>query len=423
MQLKSINDLKCSLLTTCEEINQFTKGKERMTYISEMKSELEAVKRLNEYNKDQISQWNENYRKISFWLRLFSGVPYAERIISNKLMILAVPQESDFITTSITFPKIENIYAQKISDTNKEIKRLSELIILAEKYSVAIESVVIQLHKNNCNIPLLHEDGSVKVIETYKVNEYIDSTVRYVEFWLAVHINECRFLGKEYEISEKQRGHNFDNVLNAFYHQIALLSPCFVMTLYMLPKKFIAFADGNKSYMYDFIDLLIIDEAGQCSPEIAVASYSLAKRAVVVGDESQIPPVVNTDITVDYSIAKSSGVISNSDDFNNLIDCGLSCSQGNVMRVAKKSCIYQSNEYDKGLFLCEHRRCYDEIINYSNELIYNGMLVPKRNETERLFNKKRTLDEIKYPFMAYYDIHTEKSDKNGTSRFNEYQVL
>ena len=158
MQLKSINDLKCSLLTTCEEINQFTKGKERMTYISEMKSELEAVKRLNEYNKDQISQWNENYRKISFWLRLFSGVPYAERIISNKLMILAVPQESDFITTSITFPKIENIYAQKISDTNKEIKRLSELIILAEKYSVAIESVVIPLHKNNCNIPLLRNE-------------------------------------------------------------------------------------------------------------------------------------------------------------------------------------------------------------------------------------------------------------------------
>lgn len=126
--------------------------------------------------------------------------------------------------------------------------------------------LICSIHKDNSNIPLLNEDGSIKTIGTYKVNSYIDSTVRYVEFWLAVHINECRFLKEEYKLSENQRGHNFNNVLNMFYHQIALLSPCFIMTLYMLPKNFITFADGNNSYMYDFIDLLIIDEAAQCSP-------------------------------------------------------------------------------------------------------------------------------------------------------------
>ena len=42
---------------------------------------------------------------------------------------------------------------------------------------------------------------------------------------------------------------------------------------------------------YNFIDLLIVDEAGQISPEIGLPAFALAKKAVVVGDEQQIPPV------------------------------------------------------------------------------------------------------------------------------------
>lgn len=421
-QLKSLNDLKCSLLKACEEINQFTGGKGLADYMREIEVQAETSNNLASSYKERLAQWNENYKKINFGLRLFSSIPAAKRKISNKLMIFATPVESEFINSLTAFSDIEAFYAKKIFEANSETNRLSTLKIQAEKYSNSLKHLATQLHEHNCDIPLLNEDGSVKSIDTYKVNAYIDSTVRYVEFWFAVHINECRFLENEYKLTEKQRGKNFDDVLRKFYHQIALLSPCFVMTLYMLPQNFKTFADGNNSYMYDFIDLLIIDEAGQCSPEIAAASFSLCKRAVVVGDENQIPPVINTDVTVDYSIAKASDLISTSDDFYKLIDNGLSCSQGNVMRAAKKSCAYQSNEYDRGLFLCEHRRCYDEIINYSNELIYNGLLVPKRNEAEKSSGKKRVLDEVKYPYMAYFEIPTEKSDKNGTSRYNEIEA-
>jgi superfamily I DNA and/or RNA helicase len=34
----------------------------------------------------------------------------------------------------------------------------------------------------------------------------------------------------------------------------------------------------EKSYLYDFADLLIVDEAGQVLPEVAAASFALAKR-------------------------------------------------------------------------------------------------------------------------------------------------
>jgi superfamily I DNA and/or RNA helicase len=46
--------------------------------------------------------------------------------------------------------------------------------------------------------------------------------------------------------------------------------------------------------MLEFVDFLIVDEAGQVSPEVGLASFGLAKQAVIVGDIQQIEPVWNT---------------------------------------------------------------------------------------------------------------------------------
>ena len=42
--------------------------------------------------------------------------------------------------------------------------------------------------------------------------------------------------------------------------------------------------DWKTRYMLDFIDLLIVDEAGQVLPEMAAPSFALAKWALVIGD-------------------------------------------------------------------------------------------------------------------------------------------
>lgn len=143
-----------------------------------------------------------------------------------------------------------------------------------------------------------------------KLNDLLDK-VRYVEFWLAVHYYESRWLIEKNPISDKQKGKTFENVLNEMYHRLAMISPCMVMTFFMLPKQFLVYNgnDKNHYYMYDYIDLLIVDEAGQTSPEIAVLSFALAKKAVIVGDEKQIPPVWGTSRALDISMAVSNGTI------------------------------------------------------------------------------------------------------------------
>lgn len=191
------------------------------------------------------------------------------------------------------------------------------------------------------------------------------------------------------------------------------------MTAYKMPSNFKC-SDGG--YLFDYIDLLIFDEAGQCSPEIAAANFSFAKKALVVGDEYQIPPVYNLDLTMDITLAIQSGIINNDSEMEQLIDAGLSCSIGNVMRAAKKSCNYQTNDKIRGLFLCEHRRCYDEIIDYCNELVYDGLLIPMRNSDEKAKDKVRLLDNKSYPLMGYYNISCTNSRQSSGSRTNELEA-
>jgi hypothetical protein len=54
------------------------------------------------------------------------------------------------------------------------------------------------------------------------------------------------------------------------------------------------------------------------------------------------------------------------------------------MQVAQSACRYYPYEnLERGLYLFEHRRCYDEIISFCNALCYKGALRPARGPVEK----------------------------------------
>jgi len=169
--------------------------------------------------------------------------------------------------------------------------------------------------------------------------------------------------------------------------------------------------------MYNYIDLLIVDEAGQVSPEIAAGTFSLAKKSVVVGDVYQIEPVWSVSRVLDKALALSNGAIQSLDEFELLDHTGLNSSCSNVMKVAAKCCKYEKFE-EKGLFLSEHRRCYDEIIDYCNKLVYKGNLQPMRGKGKG--DKKLAIKH--WPQMGFKQIDTEYSIRKGNSRFNKIEA-
>lgn len=251
----------------------------------------------------------------------------------------------------------------------------------------------------------------------------LDVTLRHKAFQLALHYWEGRWiLHLQQDLASPIfTGKNEEKSKNRWIRQ-AMLTPCFVSTFYMAPKFFSSFKflkkgeDGKNIFdnppLFDFIDLLIVDEAGQVSPEVGIATFSLAKQAVIVGDVKQIEPVWNITNKIDIGNLKREGLIKNYEDLvyeQEFDPKGFLASTGSIMKMAQNACAYkESGLSKKGVILVEHRRCYDEIINYCNVLAYNGQLKPLKGKAD-----KNNL------FPPMYCIHVEgNSTITNTSRYN-----
>lgn len=290
---------------------------------------------------------------------------------------------------SIFYPNAKKQYKEKYSSRLEKERRIKQqdFYKLLKKVP-AIEKVVSDFSKLK----------SVK-----DVNNCIDQTIRYLSFWLAVHYYEALWIDGQFkeEASEDAKFSTIEykKALEARFKRMALLTPCMVMTFFRLPSTFYRGYSKEGNFLYNFADLLIVDEAGQVSPEIALASFSLAKRAVVVGDEEQIPPVWNRNDETDKQLAIAYGIIKDEDDFSKISrqnGNGINCSESSIMNVASKACRFSRYDNYGGLFLSEHRRCYNEIIKLCNDkLYYNNRLEPMRGSSHDTLDKIG--EELKTP--------------------------
>lgn len=209
---------------------------------------------------------------------------------------------------------------------------------------------------------------------------------RFDLFLLATHYWEGRWLMAmeadlvSITISHEKTGRK---AVEPRWQRRMMLTPCAVATFASLPGKLSCsrFQGGKfaTDSLYNFIDLLIVDEAGQVLPEVAGASFALAKRALVIGDTQQIEPISAVPGPVDMGNLKDSELIVGEEVPDQINASGIRSTCGSAMRLAQQACkIAPWPELDRGLYLFEHRRCHDEIIGFSNALCYKSKLRPMR---------------------------------------------
>lgn len=392
---------------------------------NDLQNQIENIQKTTQCFLNRMQEWRKAYQQLPWYVRLLKKLFCFKSRIQRWSFSFVNEAELLFLRRDMSIDEIEKVYMQKICDNDLKKSQLQEQKLCiddkieklkSQKKEIDIRMAhlkegYLSFEKYNVAVP---EDSVLNEFDLCKLNDVLDR-VRYAEFWLAVHYYESCWLKEENPISEKQKGKTFKNILDDMYHRIAMISPCMVMTFFMLPKQFWAY-DGNDKknhFMYDYIDLLVVDEAGQTSPEIAAGSFSLAKKAIVVGDEEQIPPVWGTARALDIAMAISNGVIANKGEYGMLEENGLNCSQSSIMKLAAVSCAF--NKYKRGLFLSEHRRCYNEIITYCNKLVYEGKLEPKRGS---FFAAERNEVRGVLPVMGFRQVTTVKSQKYGGSRRN-----
>jgi len=251
-----------------------------------------------------------------------------------------------------------------------------------------------------------------EIVSLEDVQKSLDTGPRYRAFKLASHYWEACYL-----LQLEEWFSRYDTLVESKapgrllyqYHRLAKLHPCFVCTLYTLPDKFTGWRSPSESIpLYNEIDLLIIDEAGQVSPEVGVPSFALAKRALVVGDPDQIEPIWSVPKFLDSANAIENNLI-NENEIDSFLTSGLAASGGSLMRVAQRATRYAKYpKRGRGLFLSEHRRCWSEIIQMCNDLVYNNKLKACRED-----NGERRIN----PSVGY--VHLLGRDRvSGGSRVN-----
>jgi very-short-patch-repair endonuclease len=98
-------------------------------------------------------------------------------------------------------------------------------------------------------------------------------------------------------------------------------------------------------------DLVIFDEASQCTVESGIPAVYRGKQIIIAGDEKQLPP---------YNLFQSSFV--NDEDEDETYDTDESVS---LLNLAKR-------RFPEKILQWHYRSKYEELINYSNHAFYNG---------------------------------------------------
>lgn len=411
-ELKFLNNKKETLLELVQEASELgLNGEPLDDYICNFKNQIKCHQGVVEHIRRRVEEWEACFKRIPLIYRLFRFIKVFARKIQTEFRLFINEDEQGFLSVSMSLDEIKEKYSYKseehkkiLTELKKNKKKLEEL---KSRYDHELEQ--LKLH----NVSLYKKEESKYLLDSDYVNDLLDTKVRYVEFWLAVHYFECRWVLEEDRSVGKQAGKTFESVLDKFYHRLSMIAPCLVMTFFTLPKHFRAYGDQKHFYLFNFIDLLIVDEAGQVSPEIAAGAFSLAKKAIVVGDIHQIEPIWAVNGALDKALAVSNRVIPSLKEFELLARTELNCSSSSVMKVAAKCCKYKKFE-ERGLLLREHRRCYDEIIDYSNKLVYEGNLQPMRGEGKR--DPKLPLKQ--WPQMGHMQIESEYSVRRSCSRLN-----
>jgi hypothetical protein len=271
-----------------------------------------------------------------------------------------------------------------------------------------------------------NDEAGFKKRKSHFFYDELEVSAKNEMFYLAAHYWEGRWLLETERVLAEDRlfkNGQVDSLMR--FQRLAMLTPCFVSTFYMAPK-FFTYSKFVKKLLtrnvfeapplLESIDLLIVDEAGQVSPEVGAATFALAKRAIVVGDTKQIEPVWSVPQKIDHANLHRYDLVSTKDDFiktDELQSKGFLGSSGSVMMLAQKSSCYRVNSrMERGLLLTEHRRCFDEIIEYCNKLAYDGLLEPMKGKAR----------DVLFEPMKFIFVDGE-SFKDGSSRTNSLEAI
>lgn len=160
----------------------------------------------------------------------------------------------------------------------------------------------------------------------------------------------------------KERNEMFPHLFNALSIVIPVISTTFASVSNLLKYA------GNQS-----LGTLVVDEAGQATPQSALGALFRSKRAIIVGDPLQVEPVVTIPEIIVGLLADGIGELSLYKDINNSVQ--LFADRINEFNG-------KIGEHIVGCPLVVHRRCIEPMFSISNRVSYDNRMFNMTSNTE-----------------------------------------
>lgn len=143
------------------------------------------------------------------------------------------------------------------------------------------------------------------------------------------------------------------------------------MTIPVISSTFASFSRMCKNLGSDTLGHLFIDEAGQALPQAAVGAVCRSRHVMVVGDPSQIKPVLTLDSNTLCMLGRYFGVTEKY--------LSASASTQTLVDAASRYGFYRKQDRSEdswiGIPLWVHRRCQYPMFTISNVISYDGFMV------------------------------------------------
>ncbi len=189
------------------------------------------------------------------------------------------------------------------------------------------------------------------------------------------------------KLTLRDRQFGYGHLLNTLFLVIPVISTTFASVQ--------TFLDGVQEKE---IGLLIIDEAGQATPQSALGALWRAKKAIVVGDPLQVEPIVTIPKELRTYFAEKNNIPTAYKD----VSLSVQVLADNLNRYGGIR-LYNGEQIWVGSPLVLHRRCIEPMFSISNQVAYNG----------KMFEKTKQPD-VNQPFLLNTSVWLDcKGKENG----------
>lgn len=361
-------------LTFTEEslYKQGIKYKNAVDKLEELQNTLKKIE--IEYTTQQENE-NLLWKRIPFFKKIFRKLFRNDKLItawnSTKILInelvlqLNKIREQYFAQKEVLLleeNKLKNIEIKKKS-IYKQLNDIEEQIrITREKYKSnwADEYFWDNISKNE-----ISQTASPWTYEAYdKLREelFYHALILHKSFILSCKCVSFNIAKLTYlwngTFTNKDKNASYSHLLNTFMLVVPVISTTFASTQ--------IFLDGINA---EELGLLIIDEAGQATPQSALGAIWRAKKSIIVGDPLQVEPIINTPKQLTEYFANKYGLSHKYKRLNlSVQECADNINKYGGFRQVEDEKIWI------GCPLVLHRRCIEPMFGISNEIAYNGKM-------------------------------------------------